>query len=182
MYKHPSDQGSSTGHSEVSWGIVVEFKLIIWWLALIKLFILVKSIDWQNYWDYLPSNKWIPGGPNSTVFGERKRQMFKKTRLCYGLQNVSQKAAESSKGTAEEHLGHGPLSGYVELWVALAQGMPGTFPLPSRVSDLDMHHGTCVTHVRDPCRDRYLTVSFEVGGESVLGILGACQDTLLRIW
>ena len=28
-----------------------------------------------------------------------------------------------------------------------APGMPGTFFLPPRVSDLDMHHGMCVTHV-----------------------------------
>ena len=28
-----------------------------------------------------------------------------------------------------------------------APGMPGTFSPPTRVSDPDMHHGTCVTHV-----------------------------------
>ena len=42
---------------------------------------------------------------------------------------------------------HGPLIRYVILCVANAPGMPGTFPPPLRVSDLDMHHGTCVTHV-----------------------------------
>ena len=42
---------------------------------------------------------------------------------------------------------HGPLSRYEKLRVAHAPGMPGTFsPLP-RISDPDMHHGTCVTHV-----------------------------------
>ena len=30
---------------------------------------------------------------------------------------------------------------------AHAPEMPGTFPPPPRVSDPDMHHGTCVTHV-----------------------------------
>ena len=30
---------------------------------------------------------------------------------------------------------------------AHAPGMPGTFSLPPRVSDPDMHHDTCVTHV-----------------------------------
>ena len=30
---------------------------------------------------------------------------------------------------------------------AHAPGMPGTFPPPLQVSDPDMHHGTCVTHV-----------------------------------
>ena len=39
------------------------------------------------------------------------------------------------------------LTRYVRLRVARASGMPGTFSPPSRVSDPDMHHGTCVTHV-----------------------------------
>ena len=43
--------------------------------------------------------------------------------------------------------GNGPLASYVKLWVAHAPGMPGTFSPPPRVSDPDMHHGTCVTHV-----------------------------------
>ena len=42
---------------------------------------------------------------------------------------------------------HGPLTRYVKLRVAHAPGMPGTFSPPPRVSDPDMHHGTCVTHV-----------------------------------
>ena len=36
---------------------------------------------------------------------------------------------------------------YVKLWVAYVSGMSWTFSLSLRVSDLDMHHGTCVTHV-----------------------------------
>ena len=42
---------------------------------------------------------------------------------------------------------HGPLTRYVKLWVAHAPGMPGTFSPPPWVSDPDMHHDTCVTHV-----------------------------------
>ena len=42
---------------------------------------------------------------------------------------------------------HGPLARYVKLRVLHAPGMPGTFSSPPRVSDPDMHHGTCVTHV-----------------------------------
>ena len=42
---------------------------------------------------------------------------------------------------------NGPLARYVKLRVAHGPGMPGTFPPPPRVSDTDMHHGTCVTHV-----------------------------------
>ena len=40
---------------------------------------------------------------------------------------------------------HGPLASYVKLRVAHAPGMPGTFSPPWRVSDPDMHHGTCIT-------------------------------------
>ena len=42
---------------------------------------------------------------------------------------------------------YGPLDRYVNFQVAHAPGMPGTFSPPARVSDPDMHHGTCVTHV-----------------------------------
>ena len=42
---------------------------------------------------------------------------------------------------------NGPLARYIKLRVAHAPGMPDTFSLPPRVSDPDMHHGTCVTHV-----------------------------------
>ena len=41
---------------------------------------------------------------------------------------------------------HEPLTRYVKLWVAHAPGMPGTFSLPPRVNNPDMHHGTCVAH------------------------------------
>ena len=42
---------------------------------------------------------------------------------------------------------NGPLTRYVKLRVAHAPGMPWAFSPPPRVSDPDMHHGTCVTHV-----------------------------------
>ena len=44
-------------------------------------------------------------------------------------------------------LPHEPLARYVKLRVAHAPGMPGTFSPPPWVSDPDMHHGTCATHV-----------------------------------
>ena len=46
-----------------------------------------------------------------------------------------------------QSLAHGPLARYVKLRVAHAPGMPGTFSPPPRVSDPDMYHGSCVTHV-----------------------------------
>ena len=42
---------------------------------------------------------------------------------------------------------NGPLDRYAKLRVVHASGMPGTFSPPPPVSDSDMHHGTCVTHV-----------------------------------
>ena len=42
---------------------------------------------------------------------------------------------------------NGLLARYVKLRVVHAPGMPGMFSSPPRVSDPDMYHGTCVTHV-----------------------------------
>ena len=42
---------------------------------------------------------------------------------------------------------YGPLSRYAKLRVAHVPEMPGSFSPPPLVSDPDMHHGTCVTHV-----------------------------------
>ena len=42
---------------------------------------------------------------------------------------------------------HGPLARYIKSRAAHVPGMPGTFPPPPRVSDTNMHHGTCVTHM-----------------------------------
>ena len=46
------------------------------------------------------------------------------------------------------------------------------------VSDPDMHHGTCVTHV-PWCMSGSLTCGY---GENVPGIPGACAPGILRIW
>ena len=61
---------------------------------------------------------------------------------------------------------YGPLTRYVKLWVAHAPGMPGTFSLPTQVSDPDTHHGTCVTHV-SWCMPGSLTSGFPL--KSVAG-------------
>ena len=67
---------------------------------------------------------------------------------------------------------HGILTRYVKLRVAHA---PGTFSPPLRVSDPDMHHGTCVTHV-PRCMPGSLTSGFVWSRcrESVPSIPGAC--------
>ena len=58
----------------------------------------------------------------------------------------------------------GPLARYVKLLVAHAPGMPGRFFPSPRVSDPDMRHGTCVTHVPWWMLGSLLAASsFEVG-------------------
>ena len=54
---------------------------------------------------------------------------------------------------------HRPLTRYPKLRVAHAPGISGTFSPPPRVSDSDMHHGTCVTHV-PWCKPGSLTSDF----------------------
>ena len=70
---------------------------------------------------------------------------------------------------------HGPLTRWAKLSVGRALGMPGTFSPPRLqrnplVSDPDMHHGTCVTHV-PWCMSGSLTRG---GGENVPDIPSAC--------
>ena len=54
---------------------------------------------------------------------------------------------------------HWPLTRYVKLRAVHSPGMSGTFSLPLRVSDPDMHHDTCVTHV-PWCMPESLTSGF----------------------
>ena len=57
-------------------------------------------------------------------------------------------------------LGHNwALVRYVKLRVVHTPGMPGTFYPPPRISDPDLYHGTCVTHV-PWCMLRSLTSGF----------------------
>ena len=46
-----------------------------------------------------------------------------------------------------EMVPNGPLDRSLKLWVEHALGMPGTSSLPPGLSDPDVHHGTCATHV-----------------------------------
>ena len=74
------------------------------------------------------------------------------------------------------HSFHGPLTRYVKLRVAHASGMPGTFSPPPRVSDPDVHHGMCVTHM-PWCMPGSLTRGFlwsRWRGTNFPGIPGAC--------
>ena len=78
-----------------------------------------------------------------------------------------------------------------ELWascqirkIADAPGMPGTFSPPPRVSDPDMHHGTCVTHV-PWCMPGSLTIGFLwrwPRGKTFPAFPAHAQLAILRIW
>ena len=67
---------------------------------------------------------------------------------------------------------------------AHAPGMPGTFSPPPRISDPDMHHGTCVTHVAW-CMPGSLTSSFLLSrwrGKTFPAFPAHAQPAILRIW
>ena len=67
---------------------------------------------------------------------------------------------------------------------AHAPGMPGTFSPPPQVSDPDMHHGTCVTHV-PWCMPGSLTSSFlwnRRRGKTFPAFPALAQPAILRIW
>ena len=74
---------------------------------------------------------------------------------------------------------YGPLASYVKLRVVHALGMPGTFSPPPRVSDPDMHHGTCVMHV-PWCMPGFHLKS--VAGKTFPAFPAHAQPTFLHIW
>ena len=67
---------------------------------------------------------------------------------------------------------------------AHAPGMPGTFSPSPHVSDPDMHHGTCITHV-PWCMPESLTSGFlwnRRRGETFPAFSAHAQPAILRIW
>ena len=72
--------------------------------------------------------------------------------LCTAGHTMFFRQLYSTRHGSHELLQHGPLARYLNVWVAHAPGMPGTFPhhrlqRKPLVSDPVMHHGTCVMHV-----------------------------------
>ena len=104
----------------------------------------------------------------SQAFNELQLQQKQDTRL-------DMVHAMCEKGVEREPKVYMPLARYIKLQVAHAPGMLGTFFPPPRVSDPDMHHDTCVTHV-PWCMPRSLTNAFVWSRwrENVPGIPGAC--------
>ena len=81
-----------------------------------------------------------------------KTYPFKNIYRYFHLQSVCHFAQVSS-------CPHGPFTRYVKLRTAHAPGMPGIFSQTPRVSDPDMHHGTCVTYLTW-CMPESLTSGF----------------------
>ena len=151
---------------------------------------------WYNLWDAtyaLPSSSWCYHKCvtlDCTKMASHSNSIF---QFCYtqwlwpahnivirdGLAPVMHQVI--SWGDAEQV--HGPPTRYVKMRVAHEPEMPGTFSLPPRVSDPDMHHGTCVTHV-----------PWCIPGSLTNGLLWSrcrgkrsrhsrhAQATILRIW
>ena len=67
--------------------------------------------------------------------------------ICIFWQNSYTMCVTEVQSNHPGHIAHGPLTRYVKLRIAHAPGMPGTFSPTPRVSDPDMHHGTCMPHV-----------------------------------
>ena len=66
-------------------------------------------------------------------------------RLEWQIQE--QRLEEDNSSEQWTALNNAYLDRCVKYRIAHAPGMPGSFSPPPRVSDPDMHHGTCVTHV-----------------------------------
>ena len=79
---------------------------------------------------------------------------------------------------------HGPLARYVILRLAHALRMLETFPQPSRVSDPDMHHGTCMAQA-PWCMPGLLTSGCLWSwwqGKTFLAFMMHAQPAIIPIW
>ena len=79
--------------------------------------------------------------------------------LCNRLAPNRRQVITWTNGGLRSLSSHGSLARYVKLRVAHAPEMPGTFYPPLWVSDPDLHHDTCVTHV-PWCMSGLLTSDF----------------------
>ena len=109
--------------------------------------------------------------------GDTKENLFKLVSSYSTTKTEAEQTYQTSNFGKNTSCGpNGPLARYVKVRVAHAPRIPEMFspPPPSTlkplVSDPDMHHDTCVTHV-PWCVSGSLTRG---GGENVPGIPGAC--------
>ena len=115
------------------------------------------------------------------AFGKLYLPVYKRT---FGFGALDILCTRLSWVTTHWYSGNGPLTRYVKLRVVHAPGMPGSFSSPPWVSDPDMHHGTCVTHVTW-CMPVSLTSVFllkSVAGKTFPAFPAHAQPTISRIW
>ena len=84
----------------------------------------------------------------------------------------------------ENEYEHGPLARYAKLRVRMRRECRERFPPSPQVSDPDMHHGTCGTHVLW-CMPGSLTIGFLWNwrqGKTFPAFPAHAQPAILRIW
>ena len=109
-----------------------------------------KAFSWLNL-KYIEPRKRAFGFPayNQTADVFTRAIIFINNSQIFSLLSATDSVFIKSWYVLGERLWQlgGPLTRYVKLRVAHATGMTGTFSPPPRVTDRDMHRGTCVTHV-----------------------------------
>ena len=100
--------------------------------------------EWSDAWQAFYT-KWGENEPGRAADKQGGCVIMKPDGRWYNVFCDIGYSAICKKTTGNSH--HGSFARYVKLRVAHAPGMPGTFTPPQRVSDPDMHPGTCVAHV-----------------------------------
>ena len=96
------------------------------------------------------------------------------------MYKISISLSENIPASAPEGLNyHGPLARYVQLRVAHAPGMPGTFSPSPRVSDPDKHHARAVMHSGIANQQFPLK---SMAGKTIPTFPAHAQPAIIRIW
>ena len=95
-------------------------------------------------------NTVIPSGDEAGIFRNNQIRWTFRFAVTPFLPAIS--LDTFARAMDRQLLSHGPLTRYVELWVAHAPGIPGTFSRhrlqrKTLASDPGMRRGTCITHV-----------------------------------
>ena len=97
------------------------YEVTVMWKIMMKMYVDICICDWLHVQESLPRRH------ESLSFRESAAILIRNTGTVYAF--------------------NGQLARYINLWVAHAPGMPGTFSPPPLVRYPGMHHVTCATHV-----------------------------------
>ena len=173
--------------------VISRYVILMGGVRLISPILPIFSVDWTTSfvgkhwmaWNQQPTNYWLP------MFIGNNLWRYIQLQTVYSFANVRLPQCQTVRSNLISHLLGSSLWVMNIIWNkfgmkrdikdrryafpavhscqirqiadAHAPGMPGTFSPPPRVSDPDIDHGTCVTHV-PWCMPGSLAVSFEVGG------------------